>query len=128
MSEEQIEKNYMASINMQKHWLVNELSPRQDLTFRVFKIYLDTNSIYYSDGNFELNNYLLTKEGKYNYQAFLLSDQCNLSYKIAKWEGKTKKSRYLFKKEFGNCSILKAMDDLGKGGLMHVCIMIIHII
>ena len=55
---------------------------------------------------------LLTKNGKYNYQAFILSDQNDLSYKIAQWEGTTKKSKYLFKKEFGNCSVLKAIDDL----------------
>ena len=41
----------------------------------------------------------LTKDGKYNYQAFILSDQNDLSYKIAQWEGPTKQSKYIFKKD-----------------------------
>ena len=39
--------------------------------------------MHYNDENFEINNHLLTKEGIYNYQAFILSDQNDLSYKIA---------------------------------------------
>lgn len=112
MSEEQIEKAFIESLNLPKYSITEELSPRQDLTFRVFKIYLDSSGINYNEENFYKNNSLLTKEHKYNYQAYLLSDQCNISYKIAKWEGNTKRSTYLFKKEFGYCSILKAIDDL----------------
>lgn len=92
--------------------MIDEISPRQDLTFRILKIYLDTYNVNYNDDNFELNNHLLTKDGKYNYQAFILSDQNDLSYKIAQWKGQTKKSKYVFKREFGNCSVVKAIDDL----------------
>lgn len=67
------------------------------------KIYLDSYNVNYNDENIEVNNHLLTKDGKYNYQAFVLSDQNDLSYKIAQWEGPTKQSKYMFKKEFGNC-------------------------
>ena len=112
MTEEQINNRFVESINVLKYSLVDELSPRQDLTFRVLKIYLDSYGVYYNDENFTLNNHLLTKEGKYNYQAFILSDQNDLSYKIAQWEGSTKQSKYVFKKEFGNGSVLKAIDDL----------------
>ena len=112
MTEEQIDKRYIESINFPKYSLVDEESPRQDLTFRVLKIYLDSYGVYYNDENFTINNHLLTKDGKYNYQAFILSDQNDLSYKIAQWEGPTKRSKYVFKKEFGNGSVLKVIDDL----------------
>ena len=72
----------------------------------------NTYGVYYNNENFTINNHLLTKDGKYNYQAFILSDQNDLSYKIAQWEGPTKRSKYVFKKEFGNGSVLKAIDDL----------------
>ena len=112
MTEEQIENSFIASINAPSYSLVNERSPKQKLTFRVFKIYLDENNVYYDEENFNENNNLLTEKGEYNYQAYLLSDQCDLSIKIACWEGKDKLSNYLFKKEFGGCCLLKAMDDL----------------
>jgi len=112
MSEDEINTRFAAGVAIPRYSLIDEISPRQDLTFRILKIYLDTYSVNYNDENFALNNHLLTKNGKYNYQAFILSDQNDLSYKIAQWEGTTKKSKYLFKKEFGNCSVLKAIDDL----------------
>ena len=112
MTEEQINNRFIESINIPKYSLVDEVSPRQDLSFRVLRIYLDSHDVYYNEENFAVNNYLLTKDGKYNYQAFILSDQNNLSYKLAQWEGPTKQSKYLFKKEFGNCSVLKSIDDL----------------
>ena len=112
MTEEQIDRRFIQSIVIPKYSLIEEQSPRQDLTFRILKIYLDSYGVYYNEENFTVNNHLLNKEGKYNYQAFILSDQCDLSYKIAQWSGPTKQSKYLFKKEFGNCSILKAIDDL----------------
>ena len=40
MTEEQIDKRFIESINVPKYSLVDEESPRQDLTFRVLKIYL----------------------------------------------------------------------------------------
>ena len=106
MTEEQINHRFLESIKASKYSLIDELSPRQDLTFRILKIYLDSYGVFYNENNFAVNNHLLTKDGKYNYQAFILSDQNDLSYKIARWEGKTKMSKYL------NCSVLKAIDDI----------------
>ena len=112
MSEEQIEKTFLSYINIPKFSLIKERSPKQKLTFKIFKIYLDENRIYYNDDNFIENNNLINENEEYNYLAFLLSDQCDISIKIACWEGKNKLSKYLYKKEFGRCCILKAMDDL----------------
>ena len=112
MSEEQIEKTFLSYINIPKFSLIKERSPKQKLTFKIFKIYLDENRVYYNDDNFIENNNLINENGEYNYQAFLLSDQCDISIKIACWEGKNKLSKYLYKKEFGRCCILKAMEDL----------------
>ena len=111
MTEEQIEKKYIETL-ISSYSLVKEKSPKQKLTFRVFKIYLDENNVYYDEENFNENNHLLTESGEYNYQAFLLSDQCDLSFKVACWDGENKLSNYLYKKNFGGCCILKAMDDL----------------
>ena len=112
MSEEQIEKTFLSYINIPKFSLLKERSPKQKLTFKIFKIYLDENRIYYNDDNFIENNNLINENEEYNYLAFLLSDQCDISIKIACWEGKNKLSKYLYKKEFGRCCILKALDDL----------------
>ena len=112
MSEEQIEKTFLSYINIPKFSLIKERSPKQKLTFKIFKIYLDENRIYYNDDNFIENNNLINENEEYNYLAFLLSDQCDISIKIACWEGKNKLSKYLYKKEFGRCCILKALDDL----------------
>ena len=72
MTEEQIENSFISSINIPSYSLVNERSPKQKLSFRVFKIYLDENNVYYDEENFNENNNLLTEKGEYNYQAYLL--------------------------------------------------------
>ena len=112
MSEAQIEKSYISSISLPSFSLIKERSPNQKLSFRVYKIYLDENNIFYDEESFNENNKFLTEKGEYNYQAYLLSDQCDISFKVACWEGENKLSNYLFKKEFGGCCLLKAIDDL----------------
>ena len=52
MSEEQIEKEFIKSIDLPKYRLINDRSPIQQLTFRVFKIYLDEKNVFYDEKSF----------------------------------------------------------------------------
>ncbi|HHT97208.1 MAG TPA: HTH domain-containing protein [Clostridiales bacterium] len=81
-------------------------SPTQNLTFAQLKIY-------YEEKGFELNKSfaknleLLTDHGKYNYNAYLFSDNNGLSMKVAKYSG-TNKIDLIENEEYGYCSIIKA--------------------
>ena len=53
-------------------------SPRQELTFNKLKIYYEKNGLKLND-NFLKNLDLLTSDEKYNYNAFLLADENNMT-------------------------------------------------
>lgn len=95
-----------------KYSLITDLSPNQNLSFSTLKILFAENKIHFTDDNFLQNNKLLTKTGEFNYLAFLLSDQCDVSIKVVKFSGSTKKSDFVFRKEFTNKCILISMDSL----------------
>ncbi len=81
-------------------------SPRQDLTFRQLKIYYEENGMQLND-NFAKNLNLLTSEGKYNYNAYLLADENNVSIKLVKYLG-TNKLELVENHEYGYCCIITA--------------------
>ena len=81
-------------------------SPRQDLTFRQLKIYYEENGMKLND-NFAKNLNLLTNEGKYNYNAYLLADENNISIKLVKYLG-TNKMELIENHEYGYCCIITA--------------------
>lgn len=64
-------------------------SARQELTFNQLKIYYEEHSLLLND-NFLQNLDLLTSEEKYNYDAFLLVDENNISIKVVKCLGTDK--------------------------------------
>ena len=107
-----IEKKLWNILNGDEFSVSTEESPRQDLTFKIFKIYLDEYHISYSEDNLFSNNQMVTKGGKFNYIAYMFSDQFNMSFKVAKFGGINKRSEYVFRKEFGNCCVLKAIDNV----------------
>ena len=74
-------------------------SPRQELSFNQLKIYYEENGLKLTD-NFLKNLDLLTSDEKYNYNAFLLADENNISIKIVKYLGTTK-SELIENKEYG---------------------------
>ena len=90
--------------------LRNILSPRQDLTFAQLRIY-------YQERGLELNERfansleLLTLDGKYNYVAYLLADENNVSIKVAKYAG-TDKVDLIENEEYGYCSLIKATNQV----------------
>ena len=58
---------------------------------------------------FEQTLDLLTNTGQYNYVAFLLADENNVSIKVAKYSG-TDRTDLISNNEYGYCSLLKATD------------------
>lgn len=65
-------------------------SPRQCLTFNRLKIYYEEHGLKLGE-NFLLNLDLLTKDGLYNYNAFLLADVNTISIPVVKYLGVTRK-------------------------------------
>ena len=83
MTERMIDDMYARRI---KNTLKEIDSPRQELTFNQLKIYYEEHGLKLND-NFLQNLDLLTSEGKYNYNAFLLADENNVSIKLVKYLG-----------------------------------------
>ena len=88
--------------------LKNIPSPRQKLTFRQLHIYYESKGLALNDA-FAQTLDLLTDDGRYNYVAFLLADENNVSIKVAKYSG-TDRLDLISNNEFGYCSLLKATD------------------
>ena len=88
--------------------LRNIPAPRQKLTFRQLHIYYDSKGLVLNNA-FEQTLDLLTDDGRYNYVAFLLADENNVSIKVAKYSG-TDRLDLIANNEYGFCSLLKATD------------------
>ena len=86
MTERMIDDMYAKRI---KNTLKEIDSPRQELTFNQLKIYYEEHGLKLND-NYLQNLDLLTSEGKYNYNAFLLADENNVSIKLVKYVGTNK--------------------------------------
>lgn len=90
--------------------LRNITSPRKKLSFSQLKIY-------YQERGFELNDQfansleLVTPEGLYNYNAYLLADENAVSIKLAKYSG-TDKADLIENEEYGYCSLIKATKSV----------------
>lgn len=96
MTERMIDDIYSKRI---KNTLKEIDSPRQELTFNQLKIYYEEHGLKLND-NFLHNLDLLTSEGKYNYNAFLLADENNVSIKVVKYLG-TDKMDLIKNQEYG---------------------------
>ena len=85
-------------------------SSRQDLSFSQLKIY-------YEECNIALNSQfaktleLLTQDGVWNYNAYLLADENGVSIKVARYSG-TDKYDLIESEEFGYCSLIKAVKSV----------------
>ncbi|MBR5432841.1 MAG: putative DNA binding domain-containing protein [Bacteroidales bacterium] len=88
--------------------LKNIPSPRQNLTFRQLHIYYESKHLLLNN-SFEQTLDLLTNDGQYNYVAFLLADENNVSIKVAKYSG-SDRIDLISNNEYGYCSLLKATD------------------
>lgn len=69
--------------------IANIESPDQDLTFQVLEIYYRNHGLTLTD-QFAKNLDFLTPDGKYNFVAYLFSDNNHLTFKVAKYAGTDK--------------------------------------
>ena len=107
MTERMIEEMFSRRI---KNSLKEIESPRQDLTFRQLKIHYEGNGMILND-NFARNLNLLADEGKYNYNAYLLADENNISIKLVKYLG-TSKMELIENQEYGYCCLITATQRI----------------
>lgn len=90
--------------------LKNIVSPNQELTFTQLKIY-------YEEKGFKINNNFLkqlelyTIDGKYNYVAYLLSDNNTISVRFAKYETDTAVN-LIENEDYGCCCLIKATQNI----------------
>ncbi len=87
-------------------------SQYQDLTFDRLFTYYAGKGITLRPETFEKNLGLLTKDGKYNILAQLLSDDCRMPIRVSLFKGKTKAAPLYSVKEFGNTCILLALERI----------------
>ena len=107
MTERMIDDMYSKRI---KNTLKEIDSPRQELTFNQLKIYYEEHNLMLND-NFLQNLDLLTSEGKYNYNAFLLADENNVSIKVVKYLG-TDKMELVKNQEYGYRCLITATQRI----------------
>ena len=107
MTERMIDDMYAKRV---KHTLKEIDSPRQELTFNQLKIYYEEHGLKLND-NFLQNLDLLTSEGKYNYNAFLLADENTISIKLVRYLGRNK-LELLENLEYGNRCLITATQNI----------------
>src|SRR5690606_11028856 len=89
-----------------RHSLSKITSNRQGLTFEQLKIYYEAKKLKLTD-KFPQNLELVTKEGEFNYVAYLLADENGTSIKVAKYAG-IDRVDLIESNEYGYCSLIKA--------------------
>ena len=87
------------------------VAPRQDLTFTQLRIFYEENGFDASGEYFYRNLDMYTTDRKFNYFAMLLSDQSDVTIKVARFKG-TDKVEIITNKEFGYCCILKIVYNV----------------
>jgi len=103
MSEEQISHLYSTRT---KNSIRNIVSPTQQLSFSQLKIYYEESG-YTINSNFLKQLDLIMDDGRYNYVAYLLSDNNSISIKVATYSG-TDSYDLIENEEYGYCSLIKA--------------------
>lgn len=101
--------------------ITNRTTEYQELSFNQLKSYYASKNINLNENTFKKNLHLLTKEGKYNIMAQLLSDNSHVPIRVAIFEGKTKASKMYSIKEFGyKCLLYSLMDVLNYGEVLNI--------
>jgi predicted HTH transcriptional regulator len=83
----------------------------QDLTFSELKQLYLINGLTIDDATFERNTGLLTRSGKYNFLAEILSDSNNCSIKVVRFNG-TDKQEMISRNEYGYHCLLLSMKQV----------------
>ena len=93
-----------------RHSLSRIVSNRQDLTFEQLRIYYSEHGKPLND-NFARTLEMLTKDGQYNYIAYLLADENGNSIKVAKYSS-LDRCDLIENNEYGYCSLIKATKSV----------------
>ncbi len=94
----------------------NTESEYQDLTFSKLFVYYEAKGITLNKRTFKKNLGLLTKNGKYNVMAQLLSDNSHIPIRFSLFSGETKATAMYSVREFGNTCLLYSLDDVLRYG------------
>lgn len=108
MEQYQIDKLLVHKVN---RTLSTVVARRQDLTFTQLRIFYEENGFDTNGDYFFKNLGMVTDDSKFNYFAMLLSDQSDVSIKLARFRG-TDKIDIITNKEFGYCCILKSVYNV----------------
>lgn len=111
MSEEEIDKRQIATLQKEKLSLVDVQSHCDNYTFDILKIKLRSRGTEINEKTFERSFKLLTREGKYNLLAELLADKNFYSIQVCVFNGNDKLS-YSKRNNFGQQSILQVYEDV----------------
>ena len=107
MSQEQIDRLFAMRT---RNSISKIISNRQDLTFEQLRIYYDERGKRLNN-NFKRSLELVTKDGEYNYVAYLLADENNNSIKVAKYSS-LDRCDLVENNEYGYCSLVKATKSV----------------
>lgn len=111
MTEEQIEKSLIDTLELKERSLVDVPCLNQDLMFDTLKTYLRNNKIHINEKTFNINYHLVTQDGKYNKMAFLLADENDISIKVAVFKGNDK-TKFAKRNEYGFKCLLASVDKV----------------
>jgi len=89
-------------------------SPKQDLTFKSLFSFLSSAGKHPTNSEEFFSNYgMLTREGKFNINAYLLSDNNEISMKVVVFDGKDK-SDMSKRTEYGHKCLLLSLDEIAQ--------------
>ena len=92
--------------------LLNTESRFSELSFDQLFLYYDMKGIKLNRKTFKANLELLTRDGKYNMLAQLLSDDPHIPIRFAVFNGKDKTSTMYAVREYGNMCLLMSLDKV----------------
>ena len=107
MSMKQIEEMFSRRT---RNSLKNIVSPSQNLSFSQLKIYYEEKKYNIND-NFLKQLGLIMEDGKYNYLAYLLADDNDISIKVATYSGNDAYD-LIESEEYGYCCLIKAAKNV----------------
>lgn len=107
MGQKQIEELFAKRT---RNSLKNIVSPTQDLTFSQLKIYYEEKK-YKINENFLRQLGLLMDDGRYNYLAYILADNNDISIKVATYSG-CDAYDLIESEEYGYCCLVKACKNV----------------
>jgi ATP-dependent DNA helicase RecG len=91
--------------------MINTESPIQDLSFNQLKAYYLSRNLAFND-RFLVNMHLLCDDKKYNMLACFLADNGDIPVRVSIFSGTSKSEPLYSVKEFGNCSLISAIDRI----------------